>query len=331
MARMRSIKPEFFLDRKLARNTSRDARLLYAGLWTQADEHARLNGDVRVIKGNLLPYDEDATDDAIECWLKELETHGGVVSYEVDGDPYLFLPKLAKHQKLDTAKQASRHPDPPQRLKQNSPADVGGSFDRDSDDISMSGEAQVVGGADQRSQDAAPDASESRPDKSEKNPDQSAPDQEPPGQVGAKHVACSKEHVAGLRPSDESGRDPKRATRIPADWRPPDELRTWTLEQGLTADEARDQLARFVDFWTAKSGKDATKLSWDATWRNWVRTHLDRRPKTPATTTKAAKPTCRSCRTPIKLREGSWFSMNGNSPLCAQSNERGDGPHEPTS
>jgi hypothetical protein len=28
---------------------------------------------------------------------------------------------------------------------------------------------------------------------------------------------------------------------------------------------------KFVDYWIAKSGKDAVKLDWDATWRNWIR------------------------------------------------------------
>ena len=27
----------------------------------------------------------------------------------------------------------------------------------------------------------------------------------------------------------------------------------------------------FTDFWKGKSGKDATKADWDATWRNWMR------------------------------------------------------------
>ena len=32
-----------------------------------------------------------------------------------------------------------------------------------------------------------------------------------------------------------------------------------------------DQYQRFKDYWTSKSGKDATKLDWVATWRNWLR------------------------------------------------------------
>ena len=28
---------------------------------------------------------------------------------------------------------------------------------------------------------------------------------------------------------------------------------------------------KFVDYWTAATGSKATKLDWDATWRNWIR------------------------------------------------------------
>ena len=109
MARIRSCKPEFWLDRKLARSCSRDARLLYIGLWNYADEHARLHGDPAVIKGQVFPYD----DLDVVPLIAELVVAGCVQSYEFDSDPYLFLPKLAKHQRLEPAKAKSRLPDPP--------------------------------------------------------------------------------------------------------------------------------------------------------------------------------------------------------------------------
>jgi hypothetical protein len=116
MARIRSLKPDFWLDRKLARRLSRDERLLYMGLWNQADEHARALGDPVVIKGAIFPYDDDLTVDAINQMLNRLDTVGGVVQrYEADGDPFLYLPKLADHQRLEPAKSKSKHPEPPPR------------------------------------------------------------------------------------------------------------------------------------------------------------------------------------------------------------------------
>lgn len=112
MARIRSIKPEFWHDRKLARSCSRDARMLYVGLWNHADEHGRANGDPAVIKGQVFPYDDVDT----TALLAELVAARRVFPYEVDGDPFLFLPKLATHQRLDTAKVASKLPAPPENV-----------------------------------------------------------------------------------------------------------------------------------------------------------------------------------------------------------------------
>lgn len=113
MARIRSLKPEFWDDRKLARSTSRDARMLYMGLWNQADEHGRLNGDVVWLKGRIFPYEADITTEVMFTLLEELEKANRISQYEVDGDPFIYLPKLSKHQRLEPAKVESRLPAPP--------------------------------------------------------------------------------------------------------------------------------------------------------------------------------------------------------------------------
>lgn len=59
-----------------------------------------------------------------------------------------------------------------------------------------------------------------------------------------------------------------RGSRLPDDFQPDMQFAT---EQGLTPSLAQTELAKFRDYWTAKAGKDATKLDWQATWRNWVR------------------------------------------------------------
>ena len=61
----------------------------------------------------------------------------------------------------------------------------------------------------------------------------------------------------------------KRGTRLPESWRPSDEARAWTLQR-LTAADAAVELEKFRNHWLAKTGRDATKLDWDRTWRNWV-------------------------------------------------------------
>lgn len=111
MPRMRSIKPEFWADQDLTR-LRRDLRLLYVALWNFADEEARMQGDPRLVKSWCFPLDDDLTAADIDGWLSELASAGKVVRYEVDDCLYLFLPKLADHQKLDP-RLVSRLPAPP--------------------------------------------------------------------------------------------------------------------------------------------------------------------------------------------------------------------------
>jgi hypothetical protein len=160
LARIRSLKPEFWTDRKLARQHSRDARMLYMALWNQADEHGRVLGDPRWIKGNCLPYEDDIDNDGIVRLLDELTASGRVQRYAVDEDPYLFLPKLARHQRLESAKVPSRLPAPPDQEIQpeNTPPEPRADFpardtdepEPDTDELSLlyvaGSRGQVAGG-----------------------------------------------------------------------------------------------------------------------------------------------------------------------------------------
>lgn len=62
----------------------------------------------------------------------------------------------------------------------------------------------------------------------------------------------------------------KRGTRLPDGWIPQEKTREQIITECPGVDLRREHL-KFVDFWQAKSGKDATKVDWDATWRNWMR------------------------------------------------------------
>ena len=62
------------------------------------------------------------------------------------------------------------------------------------------------------------------------------------------------------------------ASRLPPDFEPDLEF----AAKEHIADIQRE-VNSFVDFWTAKSGKDATKLDWQATWRNWCRNSKNKR------------------------------------------------------
>lgn len=63
----------------------------------------------------------------------------------------------------------------------------------------------------------------------------------------------------------------KRARRLADDWVLPASWGRWALNEGYAEATIRLQADQFADFWRAKGGKDAAKLDWEATWRNWMR------------------------------------------------------------
>lgn len=73
----------------------------------------------------------------------------------------------------------------------------------------------------------------------------------------------------------------RKATRLPEDWLLPPDWSDWTLgEFAVTAAEIADAAASFRDYWCGKSGADAKKLDWLATWRNWCRREFRRKRRT---------------------------------------------------
>lgn len=63
----------------------------------------------------------------------------------------------------------------------------------------------------------------------------------------------------------------KRAKRLPDDWVLPKAWGEWAVSEGWPERLVREQAEIFKDYWLAKSGKDASKRDWQATWRNWMR------------------------------------------------------------
>jgi uncharacterized protein YdaU (DUF1376 family) len=60
-----------------------------------------------------------------------------------------------------------------------------------------------------------------------------------------------------------------RATRLPPDWEPSDELIAFMRKERPDLNPSHT-IMKFCNYWQAKSGKDATKLDWDKTFQNWV-------------------------------------------------------------
>lgn len=63
-----------------------------------------------------------------------------------------------------------------------------------------------------------------------------------------------------------------RATRLPNDWQLTQDYANAVMQiNPALMPRIHEIAAGFRDYWIAKSGKDATKNDWLATWRNWIR------------------------------------------------------------
>lgn len=109
MSRIRTIKPEFFIDDELA-ELSVLTRLLFVGLWTLADCKGRMEDRPKRIRAQLHPFDDGDTD----AMLQALHDARFIHRYEVDGKRYLEIRTFTKHQRLSgkEAEEESRLPGP---------------------------------------------------------------------------------------------------------------------------------------------------------------------------------------------------------------------------
>jgi hypothetical protein len=107
MARSRNIKPGYFKNEILA-ECSALARILFTGLWCEADREGRLEDRPKRLKAAILPYDECSVDDLI----MELAQRGFVQRYEVAGNHYIQILNFLKHQQPHHKEVASTIPGP---------------------------------------------------------------------------------------------------------------------------------------------------------------------------------------------------------------------------
>lgn len=99
MARIRTIKPELCQSESLGL-VSRDARLCFILMLTQADDEGRLRANQKMLASILFPYDDDARG-LIDGWLAELEREGCIRRYNIDGFHFIDFPKWHDHQKIN--------------------------------------------------------------------------------------------------------------------------------------------------------------------------------------------------------------------------------------
>src|SRR5262245_30304404 len=95
--RIRTIKPEFFSDEKLAPLPPID-RFVFIGLWSMADDKGRLLDNLKSINATIFPE----TDDSASSSLQKLEQIGRIIRYRSEnGQRVIQIVHFGRHQKID--------------------------------------------------------------------------------------------------------------------------------------------------------------------------------------------------------------------------------------
>jgi hypothetical protein len=98
MARIRTVKPEFWTSEQVA-ECSPNARLLFIGLWNFCDDGGRHPDSAMRIKMEVFPADNMTADD-VELLLGQLIDSGLLVRYEAQGKDWLQVTGW-HHQRID--------------------------------------------------------------------------------------------------------------------------------------------------------------------------------------------------------------------------------------
>lgn len=109
MPRIRTLKPDIWQDEGLGRCTPQ-ARLLYVGIITQADDEGRFRAAPALLKAAVFPYDLKLGLGTLEQHLEQLAAEGLIRLYTVRGQAFGDLPTWSSHQRIS-------HPSPSQLPK----------------------------------------------------------------------------------------------------------------------------------------------------------------------------------------------------------------------
>ena len=111
MARIRTVKPEFFRHYELYKaevDTGLPLRLGFEGLWTSADREGRFRWIPEELKLDCLPYDHLDFSRVLDA----LTTRGFIVKYLSGGATYGYIPGFLKHQVINNRERPSELPSP---------------------------------------------------------------------------------------------------------------------------------------------------------------------------------------------------------------------------
>jgi len=233
MARIRSVHPGLFTDEGFM-GLSAMSRVLLVGLWVEADDQGVFEWKPLTLKARLLPA--DVVDMA--AMLSELVAARFIQPFTEGGKAYGAVRNFRKYQR-------PKKPNAVYPLPQEWRTFVG-----------LSGDGSVP-------------VTHQEPTSGE-NP--------PQMEDGGGRVEDEREESVEAAASDGTAietrtivinEERRKAARLPDDWVLPAEWVGWAQTRRPEVDPYLEG-EKFANFWQAKSGRDAAKLDWKATWRNWI-------------------------------------------------------------
>lgn len=245
MGRIRTLKPDFFRSRSLAK-VSLEARVTFQGLWCEADDHGRGVADPRIIKGVVWPLDDNVSAEDIGALLHELADSDHIVLYEIDGERFYEVIKWAKHQSAAYRRGVNVHP-APSVVQESATCTIEEPDGPDSP--ADQGEPVLHDESCKNVQAARPIVLEGK------------------GREGN----WEEEGRGSVAPD---GAPTARGSRLPDSFELLPEMRAWAIDNtpGVSLSSQHD---RFCDYWRAQAGARGRKVDWIATWRNWMRRASD--------------------------------------------------------
>lgn len=107
MARIRTVKPDFWGDQKLGK-MSPYTRLLYLALFNLSDDEGYFEGDTEQLAGDVFKYDPNPRE--MMAWaIQELLAARRIIVYDDDDDcRFGYMPKFLTHQRVDSPKPSTR-------------------------------------------------------------------------------------------------------------------------------------------------------------------------------------------------------------------------------
>lgn len=242
MSRARNIKPAFFANEDLG-ECSPLARLLFIGLWTEADYKGDLEWRPKRLKAQLLPY--DLCD--VEALTAELVSAGVVRRYTTGGRECLAVCNFIKHQ----------NPHKNEREKGSDiPAWDGALQVVDSQALTINHDKSGEVESNREENGTAP------ADSLFLNPDSlSLIADSPAATMSAEKSPAPGKPVTPAKKGKRWG----EGEEVPREWKL-EAFEKHHLDKAVIQKEAE----AFANYWMAKAGKDATKVNWRATWRNWI-------------------------------------------------------------